>query len=969
MSLRRLIWIPFLSLGLLGWGQQTGSISGEVNAADGQALPGVAITAVGDVLPQPRSTLSAANGSFRFNLLPPGNYELTFVMNGMATVTRKAQVLLQQNTVVNVVLAPEATSAELVVVAEQPVIDPTSAEMKAAISSDDFEAIPVGQEYRDLVKLVPGVQYTENAVRGPSAGGSGQDNTYNFDGVNVTLPLFGTLSAEPATHDIDQVSVVKGGAKAQDFNRSGGFTINTISKAGTTEYKGEVSYQLQNESWGADPDVETVAKDTRDLTWLSANFGGPIVKDRLNFFVSYYGPEEDRVNRSNAYGEVPDYNSSRDEIFAKLTFSPTDRILLNASYRDSDRDITASDVGGSFTSATASSNANSSQAISILEGSFIINASSSINFKWSDFELKTASLPATLLSARPSFDGSTPFDVNNLDQMGRFSVPQLNADDPLTATLVNRYGFPSDSGLAGGGVVGAASQINNQDFFRDSFQIGYDLFLLTGDLSHDLHIGYQRYEDSEVLDRYSNGWGDISYLGGGDSDHPGAYFLAVFLQGTVLENAAGGVNRIESKFKSQNIEINDTMNLDNWTINVGFMLSNDELFGQGLAEDSSAVSGYRVEQGSTYRMYEVDWTDQIQPRLGLIYNFGPNHSAYANFARYNPAASSLPRAASWARNLSGLIYEAYLDENGTLIEATPRGSSSGKFFVPDMNPRTTDEYLIGYGKQLDSGWILRANSRYRYSYNFWEDTNNTARTAWGDAPDEIAALGDYIPELGDYRAEVGGSSYVIAELDNSFTKYYAAEIEGEWRGDNAYFRGSYVWSHYYGNMDQDNTTAGNDANVFIGSSNIADGPGRQLWNNKYGNLAGDRRHQFKLYGYYMFGWNGSAGAYGIYQSGAPWEEWNYETYSNITGSRSETIRFAEPAGSRTTGSHYQLDLNYTQNFKFASRYKLQLVLDIYNATDNQTGYNINPYAHSAGFGDPRSYYRPRRYQLALKFQF
>ena len=42
-------------------------------------------------------------------------------------------------------------------------------------------------------------------------------------------------------------------------------------------------------------------------------------------------------------------------------------------------------------------------------------------------------------------------------------------------------------------------------------------------------------------------------------------------------------------------------------------------------------------------------------------------------------------------------------------------------------------------------------------------------------------------------------------------------------------RGSYTWSHYYGNFDQDSTTTGNDANIFIGSSNIADGAGRQMW--------------------------------------------------------------------------------------------------------------------------------------------
>ncbi|MEK7426480.1 MAG: hypothetical protein AAB131_21855, partial [Actinomycetota bacterium] len=114
----------------------------------------------------------------------------------------------------------------------------------------------------------------------------------------------------------------------------------------------------------------------------------------------------------------------------------------------------------------------------------------------------------------------------------------------------------------------------------------------------------------------------------------------------------------------------------------------------------------------------------------------------------------------------------------------------------------------------------------------------------------------------------------------AFSKYWEAGLETEWRGDNAYLRGSYVWSHYYGTFDQDNTStaADNDANRFIGSSNIADGAGRQIWDFKNGDLRGDRRHQLKLFGYYRLPWNASVGAFGIYQSGQPWERHDVEVY-------------------------------------------------------------------------------------------
>ena len=100
-------------------------------------------------------------------------------------------------------------------------MDKESATITTGLCNQEILALPVGQEYRDLQKLIPGVQYTQELTRGPSAGGSGQDNVYQFDGVNVTLPLFGTLSAEPASHDIDQVTVIRGGGQGHRLRPRG----------------------------------------------------------------------------------------------------------------------------------------------------------------------------------------------------------------------------------------------------------------------------------------------------------------------------------------------------------------------------------------------------------------------------------------------------------------------------------------------------------------------------------------------------------------------------------------------------------------------------------------------------------------------------------------------------------------------------------------------------------------------------
>jgi hypothetical protein len=367
-------------------------------------------------------------------------------------------------------------------------------------------------------------------------------------------------------------------------------------------------------------------------------------------------------------------------------------------------------------------------------------------------------------------------------------------------------------------------------------------------------------------------------------------------------------------------------------------------------------------------MYELPLSKMIQPRLGVTWAYNGRDTLFASFAQYKPAASSLPRAASWDRNLIGTFIDNHFDANGVLFASVPVASSSGKLFVDDLDPRTTDEYLLGTARMLNPKWSARLYGRYRESRNFWEDTNNDARVQFQPPPSVPREL--YIPDLAAKLAQIGsGSSYVIAELDGAYTKYWEVTLESEWRGAKSFVRGSYTYSHYYGNFDQDNSTTANDANIFIGSSFIGDGAGRQIWDFKDGDLRGDRPHLLKVYGYRMLPWNGSVGAYFVAQSGQPWETWSYEPYRALTTSTSDTNRYAEPAGSRRSDAHWQLDLNYTQNVRLSNRFNLQLAADLFNVFNQQTGYNIQPSIHDSTYGQPRTYYDPRRLQIAARLTF
>ncbi|CAN5749737.1 hypothetical protein BH18ACI5_BH18ACI5_02910 [soil metagenome] len=993
-ALRVVLPVLLVLLALPAYAQQTGALYGRVVDSGGAVLPGVTVTAVSNVLPAPRVTTTGTTGEFRLPALQPGSYKLTFELSGMQSVTRDAEVQLAQDTSVDATLGIQGITETVVVTAESSLVDRESSTVKSGLSNQQITSLPVGQEYRDLIKLIPGVMYTQDSTRGPSAGGSGQDNVYRFDGANVTLPLFGTLASEPASHDIAQVTTIKGGARAIDFDRSGGFSIESVSKSGTNRYSGELSYQRQDSSFVSKLNSGSLSRYEQDREWWTVSVGGPIIPSKVNFYGSFYRPENARANRANLYGDLPAYSRVRNEGFGKLTITPVNSVLLNVSYRDSHR-LDKSDLFASAASNTTGTGNEAWQKIGTAEGSWVVNSRSHMTGKWTKFELETQGRPDNVAGVSIGTAVGTRLDINNLDKIGLFSVPRpiagQTAFNDFIQPLVDRFGYLDNGVRTGGGSVGFGTTFDADDFFRDSLQFGYNLSF-GGAVSHELHAGYQRYTDAEDLTRSSNGWGSITVPGaqicfnatarttsgctGTNANGIPVFYTASFQQQT---SGAAAVPTIHSEYRSQSIEFNDQMRYRNLTVNLGVLASNDTMYGQGLNDDPTTLSKYVLSTGTTtdsrqYKMYDIPFKKMIQPRLGAAWAYNGNDTIYAAVARYNPAASSLPRAASWDRNLATTI-QAHFDANGVLFGTSNVASSSGKLFVEDLTPRTIDEYLVGTAKQLSSRWSARLYGRYREGSHFWEDTNNDARILFRNERTSIdvpPAL--YISDLTARRTQIGngspnGSTYVIAELDGAYTKYYEATLESEWRGSKAFVRGSYTWSHYYGNFDQDNSTVGNDANIFVGSSNIADGAGRQIWDFRDGDLRGDRRHQLKVYGYYQLPWTAQVGAFAVAQSGQPWEMWSYEPYIALTTSTSDTNRYAEPAGSRLTPSHYQLDLKYIQNFRLKSRFNLQLVGDVYNVFDRQTGYNYQPSVHAATFGAARSFYDPRRFELTARLQY
>jgi len=161
----------------------------------------------------------------------------------------------------------------------------SSQAIQSGLTSTD-EAIPVGQQYRDLIKLTPGVQQTRS-LRGPSAGGNGQDTFILFDGVNVTWPQYGTRR-EPAAYDVRAGLGHSKAGPSGDFNRSGGFTIGFGQQVRRTSFlrSGRVptaDHGMTRAEVGTQTRTKTIRRGIRGR-------GRSIFADRLFFYGSYYRP-------------------------------------------------------------------------------------------------------------------------------------------------------------------------------------------------------------------------------------------------------------------------------------------------------------------------------------------------------------------------------------------------------------------------------------------------------------------------------------------------------------------------------------------------------------------------------------------------------------------------------------------------------------------------------------------------------
>ncbi len=332
---------------------ETGEIQGRVIEETGEGLPGVEITVRGPNLQGERSVISTPNGDFYFPLLPIGKYTLTFKLEGFIAVTQENVIVrLGRVTRIAVTMRLSEIQEEIVVTADTPLIDKTSVDTSFYLSSDDLEKMPSqNRTVVDAVKFAPGVTGVRmNTRRGvaiegqPSIRGEGEEgNNWILDGLSISgVRLRG--SGMPLNYDsIDEIQVISD-AFSPEYGTALGGIINMVTKSGSNEFSGEFSLVFMDKNLQAERQDQLAlvseADNFSNYNWY-LNLGGPIIKDKLWFFISQnlftdrIETREDTVDYLHVPGGT--LSTKRNNFFTKLTFAlnVNHNLSLTTSYNTS----------------------------------------------------------------------------------------------------------------------------------------------------------------------------------------------------------------------------------------------------------------------------------------------------------------------------------------------------------------------------------------------------------------------------------------------------------------------------------------------------------------------------------------------------------------------------------------------------------------------------------------------------------
>lgn len=275
----------------------SGTIAGHVVDKGGAAMPGVTVTAQQKGTGYERNTVTGADGAFRLASVQVGSYTVKADLSGYGTVTVD-EVMVDVATTRNleITLNQSAVKESITVVDEAPLIANTPS-VGAVVSQQELDNLPLnGRQFANLAVLAPGTTLGHNTDPTKPGqlvvelnGGIGRNVNYTIDGGDNTDDTIGGALQNFSVEGVQEFKIQTMEYKAE-FGRSTGGVLSVVTKSGTNRFTGSGYGFFRNDGLDSRTENEIQSdapKQPLDRKQYGGSVGGPIVEDKLHFFVTY----------------------------------------------------------------------------------------------------------------------------------------------------------------------------------------------------------------------------------------------------------------------------------------------------------------------------------------------------------------------------------------------------------------------------------------------------------------------------------------------------------------------------------------------------------------------------------------------------------------------------------------------------------------------------------------------------------
>lgn len=316
----------------------------------GTTSPNSEIVATNNANGAVRRAQADSKGNYALVGLQPGTYKIDANANGQ-TASQVVTVQVGQAATLNLNNAAAAGAIDTVTVVGTSLVEMKTSEVATNVSQRQIEALPqANRNFLNFAALAPGISVnnSETSKSFSSAGQPPNQTNVFIDGAsqkNNVLQggLVGQDSSKgnPFSQEaVQEFRVLTQNFKAE-YEQAGSAIITAITKSGTNEFHGSVYGYYQDKSMREKTyyqELNNTNKPDYERWQYGATLGGPIIRDKLHFFVSYEANRDDGTglvtinnpNYANFNGEYP-RPFDQDTWFGKLTWLATENDEVNLS--------------------------------------------------------------------------------------------------------------------------------------------------------------------------------------------------------------------------------------------------------------------------------------------------------------------------------------------------------------------------------------------------------------------------------------------------------------------------------------------------------------------------------------------------------------------------------------------------------------------------------------------------------------